>query len=206
MLAERLVFFESCASWFLQRFPNNPALAVPRDTVSGTISTIRFSSRDEVFPSVHQRISIMRCLSVQFVVLTKREMLPLPSAVQIQIGSPFRYYLSTTFSVTSGPKVWPRLSDPSHRSDFSLWGRMVIDFILLLICHLTVVLALPVTSLPSASLPITHRNNSTQQKAKHAAEYVKHNRIFRQTEALSPKLIVGFKLEGDPKSILESER
>lgn len=67
------------------------------------------------------------------------------------------------------------------------------------------VLALPVTSLPSASLPITHRNNSTQQKAKHAAEYVKHNRIFRQTEALSPKLIVGFKLEGDPKSILESE-
>lgn len=69
----------------------------------------------------------------------------------------------------------------------------------LLLCHLSVVFAFP-TSAP-AKLPLQSDNSSTEAKVD-----ANRNRLHRQAESTSipPRLIVGFKLEGDAKSIIDN--
>lgn len=91
---------------------------------------------------------------------------------------------------------------------------MILDFTLLLTCHLTVLAAFPTSLTPLASSTLApYPNNNTFQKTKETI--AKRNRLFRQTDPLldsneskpessSSRFIIGFKLEGDTKSIIEN--
>ena len=73
--------------------------------------------------------------------------------------------------------------------------------IVLVLCHLSSVCAVP-TSIYSAKL------TQSAIDTRHQAE-ANRNRIFRQTEKLptfEPRILIGFKLEGDAKTVLDNGR